>query len=99
MGDSTKIRPYPEFINREGIEGKWEVKDCGSGTASVDIIKRKMMVPFGNEPLDRFLRAHELTHAAFSDVEFPTCKDKIHIEMVQERDLIYGQVEKLKSLS
>lgn len=61
----------PEFLTRNDVEGgSWKV---GEGTptrgdAWTDIHDRRMRVPFGDSPLARVIRAHEMAHAKASPI-------------------------------
>lgn len=61
----------PEFLTRNDVEGgSWTV---GEGTptrgdAWTDIHDRRMRVPFGDSPLARVIRAHEMAHAKASPI-------------------------------
>lgn len=63
--------PMPEFLQgRQDIDnGPWKVEELRSPTgdgAATDILARRMIVPTGQSPMARTIRAHEMMHARIS---------------------------------
>lgn len=73
LGDATSQGvAMPEFLTRNDVDGgSWTV---GQGTptrgdAWTNIHDRHMRVPFGDSPLARVIRAHEMAHAKASPID------------------------------
>lgn len=72
MKEQVKIPPLPEMLGRNDIskhqQGDWLIDDCKPvrGKPYTDIIGRQMVVPVGDEQVDRVIRAHEMMHARIS---------------------------------
>lgn len=71
----TEIRPLPEMLGRKDKEaGAWRVDTCAPvrGKPMTNVVDKHMVVPVGDEQIDRVIRAHEMAHARFSPAEdFP----------------------------
>jgi hypothetical protein len=67
---TSKFAPIPEMLGRKdnNTEGAWTIGDCQPvrGNPYTNIVAQHMVVPVGNEELDRVIRAHEMTHARVS---------------------------------
>lgn len=65
------ILPLPEMLSRRDVKGEageWRIDTCAPvrGKPMTDIVGKHMVVPVGNEEVDRVIRAHELMHARVS---------------------------------
>lgn len=76
----------PEFLTRNDIEGGAWIVGEGTptrGDAWTNIHERHMRVPFGDSPLARVIRAHEMAHAKASPIDVnaaaATCGENVHI--------------------
>ena len=71
----TEIRPLPEMLGRKDKDaGAWRVDTCAPvrGKPMTNVVAKHMVVPVGDEQIDRVIRAHEMAHARFSPAEdFP----------------------------
>lgn len=71
----TEIRPLPEMLGRKDKDaGAWRVDTCAPvrGKPMTNVVDKHMIVPVGDEQIDRVIRAHEMAHARFSPAEdFP----------------------------
>jgi hypothetical protein len=71
----TEIRPLPEMLGRKDKDaGEWRVDTCAPvrGKPMTNVVTKHMVVPVGDEQIDRVIRAHEMAHARFSPAEdFP----------------------------
>ena len=71
----TEIRPLPEMLGRKDKDsGAWQVDTCAPvrGKPMTNVVTKHMVVPVGDEQVDRVIRAHEMAHARFSPADdFP----------------------------
>lgn len=71
----TEIRPLPEMLGRKDKDpGAWRVDTCAPvrGKPMTNVVDKHMVVPVGDEQIDRVIRAHEMAHARFSPADdFP----------------------------
>ena len=71
----TEIRPLPEMLGRKDKDaGVWRVDTCAPvrGKPMTNVVTKHMVVPVGDEQIDRVIRAHEMAHARFSPADdFP----------------------------
>ena len=71
----TEIRPLPEMLGRKDKDaGAWRVDTCAPvrGKPFTNVVSKHMVVPIGDEQVDRVIRAHEMAHARFSPADdFP----------------------------
>ena len=71
----TEIRPLPEMLGRKDKDaGAWQVDTCAPvrGKPNTNVVTKHMVVPVGDEQIDRVIRAHEMAHARFSPADdFP----------------------------
>ena len=71
----TEIRPLPEMLGRKDKDaGAWQVDTCAPvrGKPMTNVVTKHMVVPIGDEQVDRVIRAHEMAHARFSPADdFP----------------------------
>lgn len=63
--------PLPEMMSRRDVKreaGEWRIDTCAPvrGKPMTDIVGKHMVVPVGNEEVDRVIRAHEMMHARVS---------------------------------
>lgn len=63
--------PLPEMMTRRDVKreaGEWKIDTCAPvrGKPMTDIVGKHMVVPVGNEQVDRVIRAHEMMHARVS---------------------------------
>jgi hypothetical protein len=68
----TEIRPLPEMLGRKDKDaGAWRVDTCAPvrGKPMTNVVTKHMVVPVGDEQIDRVIRAHEMAHARFSPAE------------------------------
>ena len=68
----TEIRPLPEMLGRKDKDaGVWRVDTCAPvrGKPMTNVVSKHMVVPVGDEQIDRVIRAHEMAHARFSPAE------------------------------
>jgi hypothetical protein len=68
----TEIRPLPEMLGRKDKEaGAWQVDTCAPvrGKPMTNVVTKHMVVPVGDEQVDRVIRAHEMAHARFSPAD------------------------------
>lgn len=74
MKEQTKILPLPEMLSRrdrKDARGEWQIDTCKPvrGKPMTDIVGKHMVVPDGDEQVDRVIRAHEMMHARISPAE------------------------------
>jgi hypothetical protein len=71
----VEIRPLPEMLGRKDKDaGVWRVDTCAPvrGKPMTNVVTKHMVVPVGDEQIDRVIRAHEMAHARFSPADdFP----------------------------
>jgi hypothetical protein len=71
----VEIRPLPEMLGRKDKDsGAWQVDTCAPvrGKPMTNVVTKHMVVPVGDEQVDRVIRAHEMAHARFSPADdFP----------------------------
>jgi len=68
----VEIRPLPEMLGRKDKEsGAWQVETCAPvrGKPMTNVVTKHMVVPVGDEQVDRVIRAHEMAHARFSPAD------------------------------
>ena len=68
----TEIRPLPEMLGRKDKDaGAWQVDTCAPvrGKPMTNVVTKHMIVPVGDEQVDRVIRAHEMAHARFSPAD------------------------------
>lgn len=68
----TEIRPLPEMLGRKDKEaGAWRIDTCAPvrGKPMTNVVTKHMIVPVGDEQIDRVIRAHEMAHARFSPAD------------------------------
>lgn len=73
MKNNNNVLPLPEMLGRQDRKnkGRWQIDTCAPvrGEPMTDIIGGHMVVPVGNEDVDRTIRAHEMMHARVSPAE------------------------------
>lgn len=73
--NKVEIRPLPEMLGRKDKDaGAWRVDTCAPvrGKPMTNVVTKHMVVPVGDEQVDRVIRAHEMAHARFSPADdFP----------------------------
>lgn len=74
MKQQTAILPLPEMLSRRDrkqAQGEWQIDTCKPvrGKPMTDIVGKHMVVPVGEEQVDRVIRAHEMMHARVSPAE------------------------------
>lgn len=77
-GMATDGVAMPEFLSRHDREpGAWRVREGAPirGHAYTNVATREMVVPFGQSPAARAIRAHEMIHAKVSPADCPKVID------------------------
>ena len=73
MKKNTNVLPLPEMLSRRDRKNanRWQVDTCAPvrGEPMTEIIGAHMIVPVGNDEVDRVIRAHEMMHARISPAE------------------------------
>ena len=74
MKQQERILPLPEMLSRRDRKhenGEWRIDDCQPvrGKPMTDIVGKHMVVPVGQEEVDRVIRAHEMMHARISPAD------------------------------
>ena len=57
----TEIRPLPEMLGRKDKDaGAWRIDTCAPvrGKPMTNVVDKHMIVPVGDEQIDRVIRAH-----------------------------------------
>lgn len=69
----TNVLPMPEMLSRRDRKNgnRWQVDTCNPvrGEPMTNIVGAHMVVPVGNDEVDRVIRAHEMMHARISPAE------------------------------
>lgn len=71
--NQAALSPMPEMLGRKDrvSSGSWRIDECEPvrGKPMTSIMTQHMVVPVGDEVVDRVIRAHEMTHARISPAE------------------------------